>query len=109
MPDSSDKLLDSVDAAARRPLTSTLIKILVGMLLVCAIAIFIGGAIKYSELSVEKQRLEDQIDILEEDIEEKEYLIGLPADSKEYIIRIAKEYLKLFLPDEIVYYSDLNS
>lgn len=109
MPDNSDELLDSVDAAARRPLTSTLIKIVVGALLICAIAMFISSAIKYSELKVERQRLEQEISMLEEDIEEKEYLLSIPATDKEYVVRIAKEILRLFLPDEIVFYSDLNS
>ena len=109
MPDNSDELLDSVDAAARRPLTSTLIKIVVGALLICAIAMFISSAIKYSELKVERQRLEQEISMLEEDIEEKEYLLSISATDKEYVVRIAKEILRLFLPDEIVFYSDLNS
>ena len=39
--------------------------------------------------------------------DELEYLIESPIDY-DYIVRVAREKLVLHLPDEIVYYNDIN-
>ena len=99
---------EAVVVAAKRPLVSTALKLLLVGLLVSAIIIFIASFIRYSELQNQKRALSEQIQETEENIEETEYLLGIPLTDKDYIIRIAKEKLGLFLPDEIIYYSDLN-
>ncbi len=99
---------ESVVVASKKPLVSTVLKLLLLGLLISAIIIFIASFIRYSELQNQKRALNEQIKETEESIEETEYLLGIPLTDKDYIIRIAKEKLGLFLPDEIVYYSDLN-
>ena len=99
---------EAVSTAAKRPLVSTSLKLLLVGLLVASILIFIASFIRYSELQNQKRALAEQINETEENIEETEYLLDIPLTDKDYIIRIAKEKLGLFLPDEIVYYSDLN-
>ncbi len=101
-------IAEAVSTAAKRPLVSTALKLLLIGLLVSAIIIFIASFIRYSELQNQKRALDEQIKETEENIEETEYLLGIPLTDKDYIIRIAKEKLGLFLPDEIIYYSDLN-
>lgn len=98
----------SISAAIKRPVVSTTVKLLLIGLLIASIIIFITGYIKYTELKNDKEALQAQIKEKEENIEEAEYLLDIPLTDKDYIIRIAKEKLGLFLPDEIVYYSDLN-
>ena len=87
--------------------TSTSAVCVTGLIAIAEI-IFVASFIRYSELQNQKRALSEQIKETEENIEETEYLLGIPLTDKDYIIRIAKEKLGLFLPDEIVYYSDLN-
>ena len=108
LPDERSPVAEAVSAAAKRPLVSTALKLLLIGLLISAIIIFVTSFIRYSELQNQKRALSEQIKETEENIEETEYLLGIPLTDKDYIIRIAKEKLGLFLPDEIVYYSDLN-
>ncbi len=108
LPDEKSPVAEAVSKAAKRPLVSTALKLLLVGLLVSAIIIFVASFIRYSELQNQKKALSEQIKETEENIEETEYLLGIPLTDKDYIIRIAKEKLGLFLPDEIVYYSDLN-
>lgn len=108
IPEERSELSQSVTEAVKRPMIATAGKLLLIALIIFAIIIFITGFIRYSELSDEKAALQAQISSKEEDIEEKEYLLDIPLTDKDYILRVAKEKLGLFLPGEIVYYSDLN-
>lgn len=99
---------ESVTAAVKRPLVATSLKFLLVGLLIFSVIVFIAGFIRYSELQNDKRALQEQIAEKQESIEESEYLLDVPITDRDYIIRIAKEKLGLFLPDEIVYYSDLN-
>lgn len=108
IPEDQSELMQSVTEAVKRPFVATVGKFLLIGLLISAVIIFVTGFIRYSELSDEKDALKAQISSKEEDIEEKEYLLDIPLTDKDYIVRVAKEKLGLFLPGEIVYYSDLN-
>ena len=99
---------EAVAIAAKRPFASTTAKFLLIGLLVASILIFVASMIRYTELQNDKAALQQQISEKQESIEEAEYLLDVPIENRDYIIRIAKEKLGLFLPDEIVYYSDLN-
>ena len=59
----------------------------------------------YSQMK--KQELEARVDSLEYEIDELEYLLESPVDY-DYIVRVAREKLGLHLPNEIVYYNDIN-
>lgn len=67
------------------------------------------------KLQFEFNQLKDEKDVLIQKIEVKSDRIGelearLKMDfNEEYIIRIAKEKLNLRLPEEIIFYNDLNN
>jgi cell division protein FtsB len=62
---------------------------------------------RYSELQREKQALEDKVEKYEAEVEKLEYLIDSPIDY-DYIVRVAREKLNLYLPNEIIYHNDTN-
>ncbi len=73
-------------------------------LLVSSFAMFV----KYNRLISEQERLEAEIAEAEVRAAELEYELEAPMD-RDYIIRIAHKKLGLVLPQEIVYYTDLES
>lgn len=108
LPPQESPIPESVTKAVKKPMILTAGRFLLIALIISSVIIFISGFIRYTELQNDKRALQEQIAQKEESIEEKEYLLDIPLTDKDYIIRIAKEKLGLFLPDEIVYYSDLN-
>lgn len=73
---------------------------------VCLITI-LNLQIQFNKLNEEKKLLEEQVREYSEDIEELKAEIERPFDD-EYVIRVAREKLGYHLPDEIIYYNDLN-
>ncbi len=108
IPEEQSPVYDAIDVAIKKPLASTIGKVLLVSLIVFSIIIFIASFIRYRELKSDIDALKKDIAAKEDSIEEKEYLIDVPLDDKDYIIRTVREKLGLFLPDAIVYYSDLN-
>ena len=82
-------------------------RLLLATLIIASIATFVTGLMKYSELQREKEALEQKVEEYEAEVEKLEYLIDCPVDY-DYIVRIAKEKLNLYLPDEIIYHNDSN-
>ena len=80
---------------------------MLAVLLVVSIGMFVTSLMKYSELQREKQALEDKVEKYESEVEKLEYLLDCPIDY-DYIVRVAKEKLNLYLPDEIIYHNDTN-
>ena len=105
--DDSEKLVSDIKESISAPLAGTLLKLLLGILVIAALVMFVTGMIKYGQLSRESERLEQEAEAYRAEIEEIEYLIDSPVDY-EYIIRIARERLGMYLPDEIVYHNDIN-
>ena len=89
------------------PITKVLLRLIPILLLISAIAIFVTGIMRFTELEREKEALNKKAEQYEYEIEELRYLLDCPVDY-EYIVRVAREKLGLHLPDEIVYYSDAN-
>ena len=79
---------------------------LVVVVIVCIITI-LRLQIQFNKLNEEKKVLEAQVEEYAEDIEELKAEIARPFDD-EYVIRVAREKLGYHLPDEIIYYNDLN-
>lgn len=98
---------ENVRKSVTTPTFITLVKLLLGVLLVAAVVMFSTSMMKYGELKAEQKRLEDELCDLETEIEELKFLLDSPVDY-DYIVRVAREKLNMFLPDEIVYYSDIN-
>ena len=97
----------SIKKGINTPYAKVLIRLVIATLLVASIALFAAGVIKYQELVRKREALEEDKARLEDEIEELKYLLDCPVD-REYIIRMAREKLGLNLPEEIVYYDDVN-
>ena len=97
----------SIKKGINTPYAKVLIRLVIATLLVASIALFAAGVIKYQELVCKREALEEDKARLEDEIEELKYLLDCPVD-REYIIRMAREKLGLNLPEEIVYYDDVN-
>lgn len=103
-----EEMTDDVLESFSRPSHVAIFKILLVVLLVASIVIFSVSFMRYTELQKRKQALEAKAEELELEIDELQYLIGVPKDNYEYMIRIAREKLGLHYPDETIYYNDAN-
>ncbi len=104
----NDKNLETaVKLGLSAPFSKVLLRTLITILLIASIAMFITGIMKYNEYQREIERLEERYDRLNDEIDHLEYLIDSPVDY-DYIVRVARKKLGLHLPDEIVYYNDIN-
>ena len=77
------------------------------LLVIASLGMFITGIMKYNEFQREKVALEIEKEALKDEIDELKYLIDCPMDY-DYIVRVAREKLGLYLPDETIYYNDYN-
>ncbi len=104
----SEKNLErAIKKGMRTPHIKVISRLLLAVLMITAVAAFVTGLMKYSELQREKDVLEQKVDEKEAEVEKLEYLIDCPVDY-DYIVRVAKEKLNLYLPDEIIYHNDTN-
>lgn len=62
---------------------------------------------KYNEIEMQRQQLEEQYRQNEELLEELERDLGAEFND-DYVIKIAKEKLNLCMPEEVIFYNDLN-
>ncbi len=101
----------NLERAVKKGMKSSYIKVitrlLLAVLIISAVTAFGTALVKYNKLQREKEVLEDKAEEYEAEAEKLEYLIDCPIDY-DYIVRIAKEKLNLFLPDEIIYHNDTN-
>ena len=104
---SKENLERAIKKGVKTPHIRVVARLLLAVLLIVSLTAFVTGLMRYSELQREKAALEAKAEEYEAEIEELEYLIDSPVDY-EYIIRVAKEKLNLFLPDEIIYHNDSN-
>ena len=104
---SEKNLENAIKKGMKTPHIKVMARLLLAVLLIVSLTAFVTGLMRYSELKREKEVLEAKVEEYEAEKEELEYLINSPVDY-EYIIRVAKEKLNLFLPDEIIYHNDSN-
>ena len=97
----------SLGRALSTPFVRVILRLIPALIIVTSICMFVTGIMKFDELEREKAELEHQIEEIEYEIDYLEYLIESPIDY-DYIVRVAREKLGLHLPDEIVYYNDIN-
>ena len=93
--------------ADKKSTVSSVVKIFLVMLFLFAVAFFLWSIMKYNEIMEEKEKKEDYIVELNDDIDRLEYLVEAPLDD-EYKIRIAREKLGMCFPDEIIYHTELD-
>lgn len=80
-------------------------------LLVLAIFCFVtilSLQLEYNRLKTERDALTAQIAAAQEKVDELQSALDTPFDH-EYIIKFAREKLNYRLPEEIVFYNDLNN
>ena len=106
-PEREQDIERSIKKGIKTPRVRVVMRILLLVLVITAIATFTTALMRYSELQREKEALEDKVNEYEAEVEKLEYLIDSPVDY-DYIVRIAKEKLNLYLPDEIIYNNDTN-
>lgn len=82
-----------------------LTRVLLGVLVVVAIGIFANSLMKYNALMEEKRELERKLEQYIEASEELQELLNSGEDY-ETIVKIAKEQLGLYFPDEEIFYPD---
>ncbi len=104
----SEKNLErAIKKGMKTPHIKVITRLLLAVLLISSLAAFVTGLMRYSELKREKEVLEQKVEEYEAEVEKFEYLIDCPVDY-DYIVRVAKEKLNLYLPDEIIYHNDSN-
>ncbi len=99
------KTAEYAQKGASTPYTSVLLRMLLVALVICSLFVFFAGLMQYKSLTDQKEKLQAEIKDTKGEIEELEYLIDAPVDY-DYIVRIAKEKLNLYFPDEVIYYND---
>ena len=82
-------------------------RVLLGVLVVVSIGIFANSVMRYNALMEEQRELENKLASYEEMKEELQELLNSDYDY-EYIVKIAKEQLGLYFPDEEIFYNDRN-
>ena len=102
-----NELGSSVKTALKIPLVRVILRLIPVLLLVASVAMFVTGIMRYDELQRKKAELEARAENIEYEIDELEYLLDCPVDY-DYIVRVARDKLGLHLPEEKVYYNDVN-
>ena len=104
----SEKNLErAIKKGFKEPYVKVIARVMLTVLLVASIGMFVTSLMRYSELQREKQALEDKVEKYEAEVEKLEYLIDSPIDY-DFIVRVAREKLNLYLPNEIIYHNDTN-
>ena len=81
----------------------------IAMVVIIAVCVFtiVRLQIQFNELNDTRKELTAQVKSYSDSIEQKSEELKKPFD-RDYIIAIAREKLGYHLPDEIIYYNDLN-
>ena len=72
----------------------------------CAVTL-VSQQLTFSSLNEQEAELSAQIAVLEEDVEEIQDDLNRPFD-QEYVKKVARAKLNYHLPEEIIYYNDLE-
>ena len=88
--------------------TSIFVKISLALLTVIFVIMVLSLSLKYNELTKKRDQLKAQVE--QEQLELEKLLDEVNAEyNDESIIKIAREELGYRLPDEIIYYNNLNN
>ena len=79
---------------------------LVGIVII-SLCTFVSGVMIYNANREKIKELEQQIEDKQEQVDELKFLLDSPFDF-DYIVRIAKDRLGLYFPDEEIFYNDKN-
>ncbi len=84
-----------------------LMRVLLGVLIVVSIGVFANSVMRYNALLEEQKALEAELAEYRRAREELQELLDSDMDY-EYIVKIAKEKLGLYFPDEEMFPNDRN-
>lgn len=84
-----------------------LMRVLLAVMVVVSIGVFANSVMRYNALLDEQRELEEKLNQYQEAKEELEELLNSDMDY-ESIVKIAKEQLGLYFPDEEIFYNDRN-
>ncbi len=97
------QLENTLARKSNRSGTVLLVRGFVVLMLIFSIFIFATRLMKYNELRKEKEKLDEEIEQSQEEIDKLNRDIAAPMDD-EYIIKVAREKLNLYFPDETIFY-----
>lgn len=86
---------------------SMLTRVALAVVVIASLIISVTCVMKFNQLEAEKQELQAKLDDYNQKIAELQYLLNQPMN-EEYIVRVAKERLGLYFPDEVIYYNKQN-
>lgn len=88
--------------------TSIFVKISLALLTVIFIIMVLSLSLRYNELTKKRDQLKAQVE--QEQLELEKLIDEVNAEfNDEYIIKIAREELGYRMPDEVIYYNNLNN
>ncbi len=82
-------------------------RVFLAVMVVVSIGVFANSVMRYNALLEEQHELEEKLNQYQEAKEELEELLNSDMDY-ESIVKIAKEQLGLYFPDEEIFYNDRN-
>ncbi len=82
-------------------------KIAIAIAVVFCVVRIVSYQIEYSNLKAQQADIQEKIEYYTERVDELENKLEAPFDD-EYIIKVAKEKLNYCLPEEIIFYNDLE-
>ena len=85
--------------------TNLLIRIAAAFFIVLCLVSIIELQVRMNTLNAEKEKLNEQLKELREDVAELNYRIGLPYD-KNYAAKVARDILGYHYPDELLFIND---
>ena len=87
--------------------TNLFVKIAMAVIIVVSVFTIVKLQVQFNELNAQRKQLIEQVRNYSDVLEQKEEQLEEPFDD-EYVIRVARAKLGYHLPDEIIYYNDLN-
>ncbi len=87
--------------------TNLFVKIAMVVVIVVSIFTIVKLQVQFNELNTQRKQLIEQVRGYSELIEQKQEQLEEPFDES-YVIRVARAKLGYHLPDEVIYYNDLN-
>ncbi len=94
-------------SALNRAWNNIFVRLIVVSVLVTMLILLARLMMEYNELQEQADLLRVEIDASTNKIEALQAQLDAPFDN-DYVIKIAKEKLNLSLPQEIIFYNDLN-
>lgn len=97
----------SDNTGVSRVIDNIFVRISLIAFLICMITLSARMMMQYNDLREQADLLRAEISASEKEIESIQAQLDAPFD-RDYVIKIAKEKLNLSLPQEIVFYNNLN-